>query len=159
MECRYYARRTQNVGPVSLAQLQQLAGTGQLRPSDMVLKEGAEKWAAAASPGLLTDEKGPASPPDCTFSAIGRQHQADSLRERHRGPHGRAMPIMLNGLWLWVAGAGTVCVVTLAITILLFNGSKEDSSTPGEPKTKKERQTFLLWPHYQVEFQRKHPSR
>src|SRR5262245_56884126 len=50
----YYARAGQKVGPLSVGQLRQLADAGQLQPADMVWREGAQKWIAAASvPGFL----------------------------------------------------------------------------------------------------------
>ena len=45
----YYAAGEQKLGPYSASQLRQLAATGQLRPTDMVWKEGMKQWAAAGS--------------------------------------------------------------------------------------------------------------
>jgi WD40 repeat protein len=64
----YYAAGEQKLGPYSASQLRQLATTGQLRPTDMVWKEGMKQWAAAGSvKGLFppTADRPPAvaSPP------------------------------------------------------------------------------------------------
>jgi tetratricopeptide (TPR) repeat protein len=48
----YYAQNKKKHGPVTRAQLQRLASSGQLGPSDMVLQEGTSKWLAA---GLIPE--------------------------------------------------------------------------------------------------------
>ena len=45
----YYARGKQRVGPAPFTQLQQLAGSGQLHPGDMIFAEGTQKWVPAES--------------------------------------------------------------------------------------------------------------
>ena len=45
----YYVREKKKVGPISQAQLQELAARGELGTSDMVLQEGSAKWATASS--------------------------------------------------------------------------------------------------------------
>ncbi len=45
----YYMRDGQQHGPVSSAELRQLANSGQLSPDDLVWKEGASKWIPAGS--------------------------------------------------------------------------------------------------------------
>lgn len=46
----YYSRdNKQKLGPFSAARLKELAASGELLPSDMVMREGSRKWAAAAS--------------------------------------------------------------------------------------------------------------
>ncbi len=60
----FYARDKQRVGPMSFQQMQHLAATGQLMPSDMVHRDGLAKWVAAGSlPGLfpVTTSAGPSS--------------------------------------------------------------------------------------------------
>jgi hypothetical protein len=50
----YFSIDGRRGGPVSLAELQQLAASGQLRPADFVWKAGLANWAPAHSvPGLL----------------------------------------------------------------------------------------------------------
>lgn len=58
----YYARGKQKIGPVTLAELQQLVAGGQLGPADMVLRVGASKWGpASAVPGVFGDPGDPAA--------------------------------------------------------------------------------------------------
>ena len=45
----YYVREKKKVGPISQAQLQELAVRGELGPADMVLQQGSAKWAPASS--------------------------------------------------------------------------------------------------------------
>ncbi|MBY0524632.1 MAG: GYF domain-containing protein [Gemmataceae bacterium] len=55
----FYARNKKKLGPVTRAQLEQLAASGTLTPGDMLLEEGTRKWLVAATlPGLF-----PAPPP------------------------------------------------------------------------------------------------
>lgn len=64
----YYTRNKQQQGPVSPEQLRQLAGAGQIGPSDMVWKDGMEKWMPANQiaglfPGRHTPVTGKQPPP------------------------------------------------------------------------------------------------
>ena len=64
----YYAKDGKPEGPVSAAQLKQLAASGQLEPTDMVFKVGTKDWAPASSvAGLFPTGSGrssaPAAPP------------------------------------------------------------------------------------------------
>lgn len=45
----YYARDGQQQGPVSAAQLKQMAGAGELEPDDLVFQEGGKDWVAAST--------------------------------------------------------------------------------------------------------------
>jgi len=54
----------QQTGPAPWSQLQQLAASGQLRPSDMVWKNGTPAWVAASSiQNLFSPQPAPSSPP------------------------------------------------------------------------------------------------
>jgi len=59
----YYAKENKQHGPVSAAELKQLADRGQLRPSDLVWREGMEEWIAAKKVKGLFEEGTPAAPP------------------------------------------------------------------------------------------------
>jgi hypothetical protein len=63
----YYTRNRQPVGPVSFAQLQQLAGSGQLGADDLVWQEGMPAWTPANTVvgllGLLSVARPAAKPP------------------------------------------------------------------------------------------------
>ena len=45
----YYAKGGERLGPVSSAQLRQMAQAGELLPTDMVFKEGGTQWAPAST--------------------------------------------------------------------------------------------------------------
>jgi hypothetical protein len=70
----FYARNRQKVGPVTLAQLNQLLRCGQLQPTDMVLEEGQTKWATARSiPGVtVTPTPAPRPPARSWAAGLGR---------------------------------------------------------------------------------------
>ena len=64
----YCTRGKQRVGPLSWAQLQQMAASGQLKGSDMILQAGTERWLPAASAkGLFAAGK------SSGFQPAGRQ--------------------------------------------------------------------------------------
>ena len=49
-DCWFYAKDKKKVGPVSLDQLRTLLADGILKPTDMVLHEGMQKWRPVANP-------------------------------------------------------------------------------------------------------------
>jgi ankyrin repeat protein len=58
-----YAIGKQRIGPLSFAQLQQLAVADELQPSTMVYQHGTQKWASADSiPGLFSTRLSPTNP-------------------------------------------------------------------------------------------------
>jgi hypothetical protein len=60
----YYAKDSkQRLGPFTTEQLRQLASAGALQPTDMVLKEGAQRWVQASSVGELAFPTSAASVP------------------------------------------------------------------------------------------------
>lgn len=64
METNWYiARDRKKQGPFSLAQMQQMAGNGQLLPIDMVLQEGTAKWIAASQVEAFFPQPQTAPPP------------------------------------------------------------------------------------------------
>ncbi|MCX5661168.1 MAG: DUF4339 domain-containing protein, partial [Planctomycetota bacterium] len=60
----FYAKGDQKSGPVTLEQLQSLASSGQLQPSDLVWKDGMNEWTPASGVSELSSSKvATASPP------------------------------------------------------------------------------------------------
>src|SRR5262245_34290869 len=60
----FLARGKQKIGPLSAAELRGLAGRGELTPSDLVLVEGASRWAPAGEdPELFPPATGAAETP------------------------------------------------------------------------------------------------
>jgi len=55
----YYQRDGQQCGPISVPLLKQLAASGELKPTDLVWKEGMIQWAHARSlKGLFSEPAG-----------------------------------------------------------------------------------------------------
>jgi len=57
----YHARDNKQFGPVSTAELKQLAQGGSLRPDDLVWREGLKSWTAAREVKGLFEDNGPAA--------------------------------------------------------------------------------------------------
>jgi hypothetical protein len=55
----YYARNGQKYGPITSAQLTNLAKTGQLLPSDLIWKDGMPQWVAAGRSAQLFSQQQP----------------------------------------------------------------------------------------------------
>jgi len=60
----YYAKGNKQHGPVSAAELKQLALRGELKPGDLVWCEKLDDWTPAKKVGGLFDDDGPAPPPE-----------------------------------------------------------------------------------------------
>jgi len=60
----YYAKDNRQHGPVSAAELKQLAARGELKPGDLVWCEKLDDWTPAKKVGGLFDDDGPARPPE-----------------------------------------------------------------------------------------------
>ena len=59
----YYAKDNKQLGPVSAAQLKQLANSGALKPGQLVWREGMDEWVAASKVKGLFNEDAPATKP------------------------------------------------------------------------------------------------
>ncbi len=87
----FYTKDGQRVGPVSLEELQTLAASGGLQPSDMVWKQGMAQWTPAVSVSELgtslmpppLPKVVPASPPPLS---TGRRMGEDSTRVLAKSP-------------------------------------------------------------------------
>jgi len=58
----YYGKENKQHGPVSAAELKRLAQQGQLRPSDLVWREGMDEWTPASKVRGLFEDAAPAPP-------------------------------------------------------------------------------------------------
>lgn len=95
MSTWYFAHNKKKIGPLTWEELRQAAVDGPLGPSDMVLEEGKQQWAEAASvPGLF--EAGEAKP-----------------KPSRRSNQGSAVPIFLI-----FAGAAAALVLLVMVPIL-----------------------------------------
>lgn len=57
----YYAKNNKRCGPVSAPEMKRLAQTGELRPEDLVWREGVEDWMPARKVKGLFDDEAPAA--------------------------------------------------------------------------------------------------
>ena len=129
----YYARDDEQLGPISTADLRQLAASGKLGPEDFVWKEGMEQWAPAVEQdGLFPDVK-PARESTGTSGVVLTQPAAaiparTSLRPSiRRTPHARvATLVMMQGL-LW-----GMCILTVLIGAVLFSRAWMRAAGPAE---------------------------
>ncbi len=72
----YYAQDDEQKGPVSAAELRQLASSGRIGPQNLVWKEGMEDWAPAAKiKGLFPDGQKQADQPKHAESPKQVEHQ------------------------------------------------------------------------------------
>lgn len=62
----FYAKDNRQEGPVTPQELKQLASSGQLKPADLVWREGMTEWIAAAKVKGLFEEEPPAAAPLAT---------------------------------------------------------------------------------------------
>lgn len=73
----YYARDNKQMGPVSSAELKNLADAGQLQPDDLVWREGLTEWAPARSVrGLFEEETKPAPVQESPLPAVTAVEEA-----------------------------------------------------------------------------------
>src|SRR5437868_4270769 len=76
----YYAKDKQKYGPVTLDDLKALLRSGELRPTDMLLQEGAQKWVAASTVAELFANPVPvAAQPAPTTNTPARKKPAKVL--------------------------------------------------------------------------------
>ena len=83
----YYARDNRQMGPVSSAELKRLATFDELRPDDLVWREGMTEWAAARNVrGLFEEEVAPAAAAGGVANRLRRPVSAgQAARPRPRG--------------------------------------------------------------------------
>jgi len=85
----YYARDNRQVGPVSSAELKRLATFDELRPDDLVWREGMTEWAAARNVrGLFGEEGGEAAAAAVGESAVKVRDFGSNAGESGAKPQG-----------------------------------------------------------------------
>ena len=130
----YYARNDQQFGPVSAAELKQLADDGKLSPDDLLWREGMDSWNTAINlRGLFSDDmaqgKGLAEPmiaPPRTDAGRGSARQQSS---------GAASPVPASlrsllrttQIILW-----TICVLVVLAGVILFTRAFLSTNEPSE---------------------------
>jgi hypothetical protein len=91
----YYAQdRTTKVGPLTWHQIRQLAFDGALKPSDMVLQNGNQKWVQAADVPELIVGPGTAVPVRSRLQQF--QHDLSDVHSKIRKPHDFAAELALR---------------------------------------------------------------
>lgn len=110
----FYVADRKKTGPVPFAQLQSLAASGQLKPTDMVLQGGTAKWAAAETvPGLFPAASDYLPPePSEQEQAEAREGFADMIETapQHIKPHQGGLIMLLGGLSIAVGLIGLLAV-------------------------------------------------
>jgi hypothetical protein len=117
----YYARNDQQFGPVSAAELKQLADAGRLSPDDLLWREGWESWNTAVNlRGLFAQSATPAaSTPQTTLVtekpavAVAPPRTAPAVA----APQGVALRRVMRTtqILLWV-----MCVLVVLAGVVLF---------------------------------------
>ncbi len=118
----YYARNDQQFGPVSAAELKQLAEVGRLSPDDLLWREGMEQWTTAVNlRGLFAAEE-VASIPSATPKPVAEQSRSEvRTTPAPASPRLPSQGIGLRGvlratqLLLW-----TTCVLVVLVGMVLF---------------------------------------
>ena len=90
----YYARDNQQHGPVSSVELKQLALAGQLRPEDLVWREGMTEWAPAQHVrGLFETETAPAAAHTATTAEAAVEPTAPTTEEKTPAAPAPTLPV------------------------------------------------------------------
>ncbi len=116
----YYARNDQQFGPVSAAELKQLADAGRLSPDDLLWREGMESWATAINlRGLFNNEataNTPTTPQPLVNESVSTSKPIPSQPARAPGTRG-PLPLVLRTtqIILW-----STCVLVVLIGMVLF---------------------------------------
>src|SRR4051794_33906008 len=92
----YYARGGTHQGPVTPAQLKQMAQSGDLKPDDLVFQEGGTQWVAASTVKGLFDKPGTGTAPaPRTGSVRAAEPAARQQAQESPAPSGGG-----GGFWL-----------------------------------------------------------
>jgi hypothetical protein len=144
----FYTTNKQQMGPVSWDELQQLASSGLLKPSDLVWSEGMAEWVKAvrqnglfpdsAAPTAVTaeaDEADEAPPPPPKRSATRKrideeldEHDEGERRQRRKAKKGSGAGLKIGliigvvVLVLIVMGCGLIGVLAIIFGGSLFGG-------------------------------------
>lgn len=118
----YYARNDQQFGPVSAAELKQLAEAGRLSPDDLLWREGMEQWTTAVNLRGLFAAEDVSSVADTTPKPIAEQTVSQArATAAPASPRLPSQGIALGGvlramqLMLW-----TTCVLVVLVGMVLF---------------------------------------
>jgi hypothetical protein len=145
----YYTIQGQQMGPVSTAELRQLAAQQRLQPTDLVWKEGMPKWVPAANTQGLFASAAPARAEPLASSALPPADYDDRPRRRRRDPddrdevddyeerprrrrRARSGGGMSTGVVLLiVGGVALLCLVGVGVLVLIIVAANRPASGPG----------------------------
>ena len=128
----YYARNDQQFGPVSAAELKQLADAGRLAPDDLLWREGMDSWATAINLRGLFNNEPPANTPTDSPEPINQPLTPSPRSSAPAGmtaPRRSALPSVLRTtqIILW-----TTCVLVVLLGMVLFTQAFLKAETPGD---------------------------
>ncbi len=134
----YYTRDRQQMGPVAWSELVDLAESGQLRPNDLVWRDGMPDWAPARSQGLFADramevssrrrqvraERGLADDDEPSPRRRRRDDDEFDPDVERRPPRRHAKEGMPTALKVsLIAGAFILALVAVVVTLVLVTNS------------------------------------
>jgi hypothetical protein len=126
----YYARDDQPMGPVSGAELRQLAEAGELQPDDLLWREGMEEWTTAINLGGLFG-KSADSKSEVASAVVQPGAEDRSLRPQPAlppAPHTRLHSLLrTTQTILW-----TTCVLVVLFGLVLFTRAFLQAEDTGE---------------------------
>jgi hypothetical protein len=118
----FYARNDQQFGPVSAAELKQLAEAGRLSPDDLLWREGMEQWTTAVNlRGLFAPDEVATATAPTTRQVVEQPVDESRGVPSSTSPRQSAPGVSLAGilritqLLLW-----TTCVFVVLVGMVLF---------------------------------------
>jgi hypothetical protein len=128
----YYARNDQQFGPVTAAELKQLADVGKLSPDDLLWREGMDSWNTAINlRGLFSDDtaqgKGLADPMVSPPRTDAQRSPTRPLPGTAQAPAALRSLLRTTQIILW-----TICVLVVLAGVILFTRAFLSTKDPGE---------------------------
>jgi hypothetical protein len=129
----YYARNDEPFGPVSAAELKQLADAGQLKPDDLLWREGMDAWTTAINLRGLFGSDPPGDTGTVASSAVAPAGERAVARPRppaagHVSSHARLQSLVrTTQIMLW-----SMCVLVVLAGVVLFTRSFLGAKDPAQ---------------------------
>lgn len=129
----YYARNDQQFGPVSAAELKQLADSGELSPDDLLWREGMDSWDTAINLHDLFTGDATANTP--TAEASATMVQPEPVQPP---PRVQPVPVVAQGVSLRPILRTTqimlwgMCVLVVLVGVVLFTRAFLIAGNPSE---------------------------
>jgi hypothetical protein len=125
----YYARNDQPMGPVSATELQQLVEAGELKPDDLLWREGMEAWTTAINlRGLFEADRGQQPGGLSPIVRPRAENRPLLLRSERPSVQSRLQSLVeATQIILW-----TTCVLVVLVGVVLFTRAFLTAETPAE---------------------------